>query len=114
MQKSQMKRGSLIVGIITNILIANLLATNFSITSSLQTTHGACRDTAMKYPQPRTSMALSGSNIYLTWWDNKTGNNEVFFASSTDNGKTFDTPINLKVYLYKDPGSCSARYNLRE
>ncbi|HEU4467509.1 MAG TPA: hypothetical protein VFR61_00560 [Nitrososphaeraceae archaeon] len=73
MQKSQIKRGSQIVGIITNILIANLLATNFSITSSLQTTHGACRDTAMKYPQPRTSMALSGSNIYLRWWDNKTG-----------------------------------------
>src|SRR5574341_662832 len=94
MQKSQMKRVSLIVGIITTLLIVNILAIHFSITT-FQSAHGASRDTAMKYPQPRTSMALSGNNIYLTWWDNKTGNNEVFFASSTDNGKTFDTPINL-------------------
>src|SRR5712691_8631618 len=48
-----------------------------------------------RYSGPRASMAVSGDNVYLTWWDNKTGNNEVFFARSTDNGKTFDTPINL-------------------
>jgi hypothetical protein len=95
MQKSQMKKASLSVGIITALLIANILTISFSITTSFQSAHGASRNTTMKYPQPRTSMALSGNNIYLTWWDNKTGNNEVFFASSTDNGKTFDTPINL-------------------
>jgi hypothetical protein len=47
------------------------------------------------YSGPRASMALSGNNIYLTWWDNKTGNNEVYFAGSTDSGKTFGEPINL-------------------
>jgi hypothetical protein len=46
--------------------------------------------------QGRASMAVSGNNnVYLTWWDNKTGNNEVFFAGSNDSGKTFHKPINL-------------------
>jgi len=40
-------------------------------------------------------MAVSDNNIYLTWWDNKTGNNEVFFAASIDGGKTFGKEINL-------------------
>jgi len=47
------------------------------------------------YSGPRASVAVSGNNVYLTWWDNKTGNNEVFFASSNDNGKNFAPPINL-------------------
>jgi hypothetical protein len=47
------------------------------------------------YSGPRASMAVSGNNIYLTWWDNKTGNNEVYFGRSNDGGKSFDKPINL-------------------
>ena len=48
------------------------------------------------YSGPRASITVSGSNnVYLTWWDNKTGNNEVFFAGSNDGGKTFGKPINL-------------------
>jgi hypothetical protein len=48
------------------------------------------------YSGPRASMAVSGNNnIYLTWWDNKTGNNEVYFGGSNDGGKTFGKPINL-------------------
>jgi hypothetical protein len=49
-----------------------------------------------QYSGPRASMAISGNNsIYLTWWDNKTGNNEVYLAGSNDGGKTFGEPINL-------------------
>jgi hypothetical protein len=40
-------------------------------------------------------ITASGDNVYVTWWDNKTGNWEVFFAKSTDNGETFDDTINL-------------------
>ena len=50
----------------------------------------------LAYSGPRASMAVSGNNnIYLTWWDNKTGNNEVYFGGSNDGGKTFGKPINL-------------------
>src|ERR671933_2192672 len=40
-------------------------------------------------------MATSGNNVYVAWWSNKTGNDEVMFKASTDGGKTFGTKINL-------------------
>jgi hypothetical protein len=40
-------------------------------------------------------IATSGNNIYIAWWDNKTGNDEVMFRASTDGGKTFGDKINL-------------------
>ena len=49
----------------------------------------------IRYSGPRASMAVNANNIYLTWWDNKTGNNEVYFGASNDSGKSFGKPINL-------------------
>ena len=40
-------------------------------------------------------MSASGSNVYVTWWTNKTGNDEVMFKASTDSGKTFGNKMNL-------------------
>ena len=41
-------------------------------------------------------MATSGdNNVYVTWWSNKTGNDEVMFKASTDGGKTFSNKMNL-------------------
>jgi len=40
-------------------------------------------------------IATSVDNIYITWWTNKTGNDEVMFRASTDGGKTFGDKINL-------------------
>jgi hypothetical protein len=40
-------------------------------------------------------MAISGDNVYIAWWTNKTGNNEVMFRASTDGGKTFGDKLNL-------------------
>jgi hypothetical protein len=34
-------------------------------------------------------VATSGNNVYVSWWNNKTGNDEVMFKVSTDGGKTF-------------------------
>ena len=41
--------------------------------------------------------AISGHNIYVTWWTNKTanGDGEVMFRASTDGGATFGDKINL-------------------
>jgi hypothetical protein len=39
--------------------------------------------------------AITGDNVYVAWWTNKTGNNEVLFRASTDNGQTFGEKINL-------------------
>ena len=41
-------------------------------------------------------IATSGdNNVYVTWWSNKTGNDEVMFKASTDGGKTFGSKVNL-------------------
>jgi len=34
----------------------------------------ASMSTILAYSGPRASMAANANNIYLTWWDNKTGN----------------------------------------
>jgi len=40
-------------------------------------------------------ITTSGNNVYLAWSSNKTGNDEVMFKASADNGKTFGNKINL-------------------
>jgi hypothetical protein len=40
-------------------------------------------------------VAITGDNIYVAWWTNKTGNDEVMFRASADAGKTFGDKINL-------------------
>ena len=44
---------------------------------------------------PKAPIATSGDNVYIAWWTNKTGNDEVMFRASTDGGKTFGDKINL-------------------
>jgi hypothetical protein len=39
--------------------------------------------------------AITGDNIYVAWWTNTTGNDEVMFRASTDVGETFGESINL-------------------
>ena len=40
-------------------------------------------------------IATSGDNVYVSWWSNKTGNDEVMFKASNDGGKTFGNKMNL-------------------
>ena len=40
-------------------------------------------------------IATFGDNIYIAWWTNKTGNDEVMFRASANNGQTFNNQINL-------------------
>jgi hypothetical protein len=40
-------------------------------------------------------IATSGDNLYIAWWSNKTGNDEVMFKASTDGGNTIGEKINL-------------------
>jgi hypothetical protein len=55
-------------------------------------------------------MAASGDYVYVTWWDNKTGNWEVFFARSADNGETFDNAINLSNAMGRSEDSNIAAF----
>jgi hypothetical protein len=45
----------------------------------------------------KAPIAISGDNIYVVWWTNKTanGDGEVMFRASNDSGATFGDKINL-------------------
>ena len=68
-----------ILGIISVIAFATALISSSPL---LMQVEGAPTSKVMAHV--RVPIAISGDNVYLTWWDNKTGNNEVFFARSTD------------------------------
>lgn len=44
---------------------------------------------------PAAHIAASGENIYIEWWTNKTGNDEVMFKASANSSKTFGEKMNL-------------------
>jgi hypothetical protein len=46
-------------------------------------------------PAREAPPAISGDNVYVAWWTNKTGLDEVMFRASTDGGATFSDKINL-------------------
>ena len=43
----------------------------------------------------KAPIATSGENIYIAWWVNGTGNDEVHFRASTDGGATFGHKVSL-------------------
>lgn len=58
-------------------------------------------------------LAIAGTNVYVVWWENKTGNWEVFFRASSDNGKTFRDEINLSNDTTRsDDANIAAQGNL--
>jgi Collagen triple helix repeat (20 copies) len=44
-------------------------------------------------------ISSSGNNVYVVWVEDIDGNNDIFFAASYDNGRTFSEPENLSESL---------------
>jgi len=84
-----------ILGVVVGItLLTTLAATNLiqQQAEAFRAEDGSRERTITKAP-----VAISGDNIYVTWWTNKTanGDGEVMFRASNDNGATFGDKINL-------------------
>ena len=79
------------------VVLAVAIATVFITNTVLVTTEAEAKKKLELAPLKgvRAPIATSGDNIYITWWSNKTGNEEVMFRVSTDNGATFGDKINL-------------------
>jgi hypothetical protein len=81
----------------TTILTATIIA----IVPLLQSTQASVISSTTQASSSGTShivggtIAVSGSNVYAAWWNNKTGDFEVMFRASADNGHTFGPKINL-------------------
>lgn len=43
----------------------------------------------------KAPVVISGNNVYVAWWTNSTGNDEIMFRASSDFGRSFGDKINL-------------------
>src|SRR5919204_2463175 len=83
------------------IMIAMLIIAAVVAATSFQKANALINPTSGFSDQRSTKgaaapIATSGSNVYVTWSSNKTGNNdEVMFKASADGGKTFGNKMNL-------------------
>jgi hypothetical protein len=83
----------LALGATTLSILFAVVLTNVSILSGQPAVAVGLADGSVR--KVFAPVAVSGDNIYVAWWTNKTGNDEVMFRMSTDAGKTFGDKINL-------------------
>src|SRR5215216_6076194 len=81
----------------TFVVLAVAIAAVFIASAMLATTETEAKKKRKELAElaVRAPIATSGDNAYIAWWSNKTGNMEVMFRASTDNGGTFADKINL-------------------
>ena len=78
------------------MIVVLTLATTIAVTPTLvqiQSAHSSVISSTSRLIGG--TIAVSGSNVYAAWWNNKTGDFEVMFRASADNGHTFGPNINL-------------------
>jgi hypothetical protein len=51
--------------------------------------------TSKRDSQGGTQTSIFENDVYVAWWSNKSGNNEVMYRLSSDAGKTFTDKVNL-------------------
>ena len=78
----------------TKILIPKLIHESVVVVNApiIQSAEAKAEQRAAATAAPST---VVGDNIYIAWWTNKTGNDEVMFRVSNDAGATFGDKINL-------------------
>ena len=81
----------------TFVVLAVAIAAVFIASAVLVTTEAEAKRKIRLVEEAllRAPIATSDNNVYITWWTNKTGNDEVMFRASTDNGVTFGDKMNL-------------------
>jgi hypothetical protein len=82
------------IGVVVAVMLTAVVTT-----FSFEKVQGAT-DTRMGSTSPtandKAPIATAGdNNVYVAWWSNKTGNDEVMFKASTDGGKSFGQKMNL-------------------
>jgi hypothetical protein len=55
-------------------------------------------------------IVISGNNVYVIWTDNTTGNGDIYFKRSVDNGTSFGSTQNLGPYPGKSRAAQMAAY----
>ena len=90
------ERGNISKLLISKTILLLLSANVIAMTTPIQSINTANAQEQTRFvPLFLAPIAASGDNVYVTWWDNKTGTREVYFRASTDNGETFGNAIML-------------------
>src|SRR5829696_4437247 len=81
----------------TFVVLAVAVAAVFIASAVLVTTEAEAKKKRRELAELGVAapIAASDNNVYITWWSNMTGNFEVIFRASTDNGVTFGDKMNL-------------------
>jgi hypothetical protein len=77
------------------IIIIALVTTSLAIPILFSEQQAVALAEGHELSRKAAPMATSGDNVYVVWWSNKTGNDEIMFKASTDGGKTFGDKMNL-------------------
>lgn len=98
MIKCKLTKGLVAIPIMTTVFLVVMTVVVPGKTITLQS--ASAEDVNLENPhdikhEAKAPIATSGDNVYIVWWSNKTGNDEIMFRASTDNGKTFGDKINL-------------------
>jgi hypothetical protein len=84
------------VGTLIVVIFAGSLATTIATVTLQQSVYSFRGGGDTTFSAKAAPIATSGdNNVYIAWWNNKTGNDEVMFKASTDGGKTFGDKMNL-------------------
>ena len=102
---TQLARFSYILGVISSLMHTQIIMVGVIVVMIGLTAIGTLEQTVQSQLQKGSSvgsgraiaapLAITGDNIYVAWWTNETGNEEVMFRASTDAGQTFGNKINL-------------------
>jgi hypothetical protein len=77
------------------MIVLSVIATTMMAFTSVSAQEASKKRPAKVAEHLDAPVAISGDNIYVTWWTNETGNDEVVFRASTDGGTSFGDKINL-------------------
>jgi hypothetical protein len=84
-----MNRKLVLVVIVMITLGAAIIATTTTIQQQVDAV------TSKRDFQGGTQTSIFENDVYVAWWSNKSGNNEVMYRLSSDAGKTFTDKVNL-------------------
>ena len=80
---------------IGTLIAAIIFIASVMISSPIQQSYSLFGSGGLSGRSAAAPIATSDNNVYVSWWSNKTGNDEVMFKASTDGGKTFGSKMNL-------------------
>jgi hypothetical protein len=76
-------------------VVFNVLSIQASSEASMDPLPRSGKAIMQDFTEPKAPMVASGDNLYIVWWTNKSGNWEVMFRASNDEGETIGDKINL-------------------